>query len=260
MNYRTMICLATMCLASTLALADAKQVPVKDGKPTSKEERIARVGGLLPRPGTPTGKIVFVNNQKAVPVEDLKATQERNSLKLRGLCHWTNDVPATVESAASVKQGLKANFALFIVDDAKLPMSLIAVEDKWAFVNIAPLKGSGVDGELLRQRAKNELARVFGGLCGGMSSQFKSKLMNTVDSPKDLNGCTDELPVDTTAKMMQYVELRGCKPLQLAPYSRACREGWAPPPTNDVQRAIWEKVHAIPDNPMKIEYDPKKGR
>ena len=34
-------------------------------------------------------------------------------------------------------------------------------------------------------------------------------------------------------------------------------EGWSPSPTNDVQRAIWEKVHAIPDKPLTIEFDPK---
>jgi len=261
MNYRTM-CLAAMCLASVTAAAEAagaqKRELSESERASMKAERIARVGGLLARPGTPAGRIVFVNNQTAVPAEDLKATQERNSVKLRGLCSWTNDVPATVESATAVRKGLKANFAVFVIDDAKMPMSLVAMEDKWAFVNVAPLKEAGADGELVRHRAKNELARVYGVLCGGAASQFKSKLMNTVDSPKDLNGCTDELPVDTTAKMMQYVELRGCKPLQLAPYSRACREGWAPAPTNDVQRAIWNEVHAIPDKPLTIEYKPKK--
>ena len=29
-----------------------------------------------------------------------------------------------------------------------------------------------------------------------------------------------------------------------ATYLRACHLGWAPPPTNDVQRAIWEKIKA----------------
>ena len=34
----------------------------------------------------------------------------------------------------------------------------------------------------------------------------------------------------------------------------------APAPTNEFQKAVWDKVHAIPQNPMKIEFDPKKGR
>ena len=40
----------------------------------------------------------------------------------------------------------------------------------------------------------------------------------------------------------------------------ACREGWASAPTNDVQKAIWDKVRAIPDKPLTIEYDPKKDK
>ena len=43
-------------------------------------------------------------------------------------------------------------------------------------------------------------------------------------------------------------------------HKKACQEGWAPAPTNDVQKAIWEKVHAIPDKPMTIEFDPKKDK
>ena len=44
------------------------------------------------------------------------------------------------------------------------------------------------------------------------------------------------------------------------PYRQACKEGRAPVPTNDVQRAIWNKVHQIPDSPLVIEFDPKRDR
>ena len=43
-------------------------------------------------------------------------------------------------------------------------------------------------------------------------------------------------------------------------YSAAVQEGWAPTPTDTVQKAIWDKVNATPKTPMKIEFDPKKGR
>ena len=39
-----------------------------------------------------------------------------------------------------------------------------------------------------------------------------------------------------------------------------CQEGWAPPPTNEYQRAIWNDVHKIPEKPMKIDFDPAKGK
>ena len=41
-----------------------------------------------------------------------------------------------------------------------------------------------------------------------------------------------------------------------ATHRRACHLGWVPPPTNDVQRAIWEKIKADkergPTNPITI--------
>ena len=43
-------------------------------------------------------------------------------------------------------------------------------------------------------------------------------------------------------------------------YKDACEAGWASKPTNIWQKAIWDKVHTTPKNPMKIEFDPKKGR
>ena len=41
-------------------------------------------------------------------------------------------------------------------------------------------------------------------------------------------------------------------------YRKACEEGWAPAPTNDVQKAIWDKVHAMPTEPIKIKPETKK--
>ena len=62
--------------------------------------------------------------------------------------------------------------------------------------------------------------------------------------------------------MKKYMAARGVTPHYRCPYFKACEEGWAPAPTNEYQRAVWEKVHAIPDKPMKIEFDPatQKGK
>ena len=38
------------------------------------------------------------------------------------------------------------------------------------------------------------------------------------------------------------------------------QQGWAPAPTNEVQQAIWDKVHQIPDKPITIEFDPKTDK
>ena len=48
----------------------------------------------------------------------------------------------------------------------------------------------------------------------------------------------------------------GITPYRRTTYREACQEGWAPQPTNDVQKAIWEQVKADkergPTNPITI--------
>jgi hypothetical protein len=34
----------------------------------------------------------------------------------------------------------------------------------------------------------------------------------------------------------------GIKPARMTTYRKACEEGWAPMPTNSVQKAIWDEV------------------
>ena len=50
--------------------------------------------------------------------------------------------------------------------------------------------------------------------------------------------------------------------LRKVSYKRACIEGWAPAPTNDIQKAIWEQAKADkergPTNPIKIPPPKKK--
>jgi len=44
---------------------------------------------------------------------------------------------------------------------------------------------------------------------------------------------------------------------KLVPYLKACQEGWAPVPTNDYQKAVWERVRSEkergPANGLRIE-------
>lgn len=55
----------------------------------------------------------------------------------------------------------------------------------------------------------------------------------------------------------------GFEPAVVATYLTACREGWAPAPTNDFQRAIWERALSEkergPTNPIRI-LPPNQGK
>ena len=60
------------------------------------------------------------------------------------------------------------------------------------------------------------------------------------------------------ANVMDVAEKFGLKAYRPTAYIRACMEGWAPAPTNDIQKAIWDKVHAMPTAPLAIKPETKK--
>ena len=44
--------------------------------------------------------------------------------------------------------------------------------------------------------------------------------------------------------VLTAAKARAITPVPRTTYRRACYEGWAPAPTNEFQKAIWEKVKA----------------
>lgn len=245
-------------MTTTLATFAATNSLTPEQRAEHKAAVVARVGGLLPRPGTPSGRIAIVNSQSIVAIDAFKTTYAKFANRVKGVDYWTVADSVGVETALSEKKKHYAQFAVFIVDSKSLPMSLIALEECWAIMNIRPLVDGCLDKALVMHRAKNEFARVLGIICGGASSQFPSAIMNEVSKPTDLNGCTDDLPVDVTAKIPRYLENHGVKGERITSYRKACEEGWAPAPTNDVQKAVWDKVHALPTEPIKITPETSK--
>ena len=96
-------------------------------------------------------------------------------------------------------------------------------------------------------------------LCGAASSRFKGNIMD-VTKLEDLDLIEDGLPMDNISSMAQHLQKLGLTRERIVPYRKAVQEGWAPAPTNEYQKAVWDKVHALPKNPMKIEFNPKKGK
>ena len=64
----------------------------------------------------------------------------------------------------------------------------------------------------------------------------------------------DRVPMDKVQAIGAYLAAHGVTPLVTAHYRQACKQGWAPAPTNEYQKAIWDQVHEIPTEPLKIKY------
>ena len=103
---------------------------------------------------------------------------------------------------------------------------------------------------------------AFGGFATtAPNGKIVKSILSPLYSVKDLDNMkmTGIGPGQCNA-IYESMALLGVQAARPVVYSVACRQGWAPAPTNAIQKAIWDKVHAVPATPMKIEFDPKKGR
>lgn len=217
-----------------------------------------RNGGNLKLPGSQQGVIYYVNAQKRAPAEWLAQNAEVFAKHAKIAIEV---VDGTFEFPNPKIQG---NASLFVIDDETLPPLLSAPESRWAMVNVAPLaKGAGAKPQFFAARVQKELTRGFSLLAGTQTSNYPNSLLGCVTKPEDLDIFEDcRLPVDILGRFTPYLEGYGVKPYVLSTYKKACQEGWAPAPTNDVQQAIWDKVQADkergPSNPIRIPPPAKK--
>lgn len=251
--------------ASATSQVDAAKAVQRRTTPYTMEEIAARraksqqilmqkVGGTVPRPGTQKGEIFYVNCQTRAPQtwidESIAYFREETKFKI-------SSKTGTFDFANPVIYG---NSTLYVIDDEKMPAFLVAPDDRWAFVNIAPLANEQRPA-FFQARVKKQLSRGFAYLCGAANSQYPMALTRGLKDISDVDRNMDyRLPVDIFQRFRTYMEPLGVTPQVTVIYRKAVQEGWAPAPTNEWQKAVWDKVHAVPANPMKIEFDPKKGR
>lgn len=198
----------------------------------------------------PKGKVIeVINRQSVVPQSSLQAAAD--SVKFHSI------LPINFVSEKSDKAGV----VIEIVNEGSAPVILAAPDNGWAKLNVARLMEDVPTDIIRNQRVVKQFWRTLGAAMGVGVSAFQPCLMRNMTTLKDLDKCKVDRPGPSTLNSINESALFfGIEPLKVASYMKACEEGWAPAPTNDVQKAIWDKVHATPKNPLKIEFDPKKGR
>ena len=255
---KLLFAIAAMCMILAMPAESAepqmKRLSTIDRKVKLEAVVNQRVGGFIERPGTAKGVITYVNCQQRAPKawidESIAYFSEVTKFKI-SYAVGTFDIK---------NPKVDGNVSIFIVDDEVLPTLLIAPENRWALVNIAQIAREKRP-IFFEQRTKKELSRAFAYLCGATASRYERTLTRGITSQEELDKNPDyELPMDVVQRFWDYMKPLGVIPVQRTTYLKACQEGWAPQPTNDVQKAIWNQVHAIPDKPMTIEFDPKKDK
>ncbi len=251
------VMIAAAAVAGTNETANVNKAVAPAARPESVASIVERnTGGRIKAFYKTTKKVYYINAQRRVGKGVIEAARAKMETALRTPIDFAEGMFDFPEPK------IMGELSFYVIDDEKLPMSLVAPEGRWAFVNVAQLaKGRGKEPQFLEARVRKECARVACMLFGGISSTYRQNLLSFVGSPEDLDKFeTDGLPVDGPMRCQRYLLSLGVKPYRITTYRKACQEGWAKPPTNDVQRAIWKEVHSIPDKPMTIEFDPKKDK
>ena len=253
---------AACCLLAGVAGAVEK----KDKPKLSPEEqarlRMERTGGDIVIPGESSGHVSVVNLQAKAPEAELQAAVRairHNSPYVfkffkpelptcEGCCKWTE-----------LKKSLKAEVLIVVVDDPKMPNLISAPEDNWAVVNVANLVEDLSDADAKKKffapRVRKEFLRAFAYAMGAGGSSFKNNIM-TAEKVRELDYCREFIPADATRTIMTRLEKRGVRPETVMTYAQACAFGVAPMPTNEYQKAIYERIRSEkergPSNALKI--------
>lgn len=211
------------------------------------------LGGEIFIPGK--GRLAVVNCQARID----KATVEKAVRTFNSNTRVKIDiVTGEYRAAEGIRQFAvprDAAAALYIIDDPAMPMSLIAPESPWGVVNVgmfANIKSA----PLADNRFIKEFIRAACLTFGGGRSAYDETVMGKVAKGEDLDGLSGTaISAYQVMGIVKNLSDLGVTQFKMTNYRKACQEGWAAQPTNDVQRKIWDEVHSAPTKPMKITFD-----
>ena len=223
-------------------------------------------GGMVRNTANQRGRVVFANAQKTLSTEALAEPIQKvaGHMKIAMDVISIDAVPAAKDLPAWLKAE-KINAVVFVVEKDDCGALLVAPEERWAQVNVAALVTPNMEEGRHLDRARKEMLRAFAYLCGGFTSQYQDVLTHAVTNVRQLDFARNaDLPIDVINRILNHLQGLGVTPYVETTYRNACRQGWAPPPANDIQKAVWERVNAEkekgPQNAMKITLDPANAK
>ena len=253
-----MLFAAAAALAASLCVADEpaekKIYPVP---PDKMAEFIAKTGGMIDPP--PGGKSLVLLDAREKDSSTLSNLLVAAEMQLSISCEERDVKLAAADDPVKTAFGVRRDGAGAVVlfyEREGCPVLTAYPEDAVVLVNLQPLQDPTYN--VYRKRLVKEFWRSVALALGGYGNQMQ--LMSALQpafSVKDL----DEVrgvslsPLQINAIQNAKGKL-GIFGKRSVPYSRACREGWAPPPTNDVQRALYNRFND-PASRFRRDFRPK---
>lgn len=257
-------------LLSLAAIAVVEAAPKKEltldeiqaRREAFKARFYSKTGGVLERKTTKGRRIAYLNMQSRVSDKAVAEVLEtQNRIVRRVITFERLEGMFDIATVPEVMKKADVAEAIFIVDDPVMPSLLVAHESKWALINVAALASDKSDQVILDERVRLEMWRALALLNGAGNSVMGKCVLKSVFKNSDLDALgAKAFSPEPLNKIFQHLDLTDVAKRETCTYRKACEEGWAPAPKDDVQRKIWNEVRSIPQKPMKIEFDPKKGR
>ncbi len=252
------VVLAALAAALAGFAAEGEYVSVVTGKPVPKngkytveqikarDERVLKkTGGFLHQAAE--GPRALFLDARAKPTRALDEVARVYKLATR----LDADVAKEARGAAEPLAQAKAKMAsakplmLVMVVDGRPGDPILAVypEERVGVVNADRLKG-GDDPSAPEMRVTKEVWRAVGFIGGLGFSPAENDIMQPIYSLRELDANRFPFIQPMNMARMQGGLWRrfGVKRERRVPYRVAVKEGWAPPPTNDVQKAVWDEV------------------
>ena len=272
MNKLMVSCLSVLISVGTMAAdgqrkltqeeIEKRKAEIAAMTPAQKAERKAQIrarmearnGGVVEDHSRQRGRVLCVVEQKVVPVDRLRVVTDNIADMIRIAIDYVEAEGPTVSQAKKFLLDNRANLVISVVSRPEQPALLVAPEDRWAQVNVDALAG----GDVL-MRAQKEVSRALAFLTGAASTTFVETLVSPITTLAELDKVEDYvLPIDSIRTMENTVQSLGIVPYRKATYRVACKDGWAPAPTNDVQKTIWAEYHTLPSKPLEIKFESEK--
>lgn len=140
-------------------------------------------------------------------------------------------------------KGEKSPAVIYVYQgDKDGPILTIHMEDAIATINVTPLRS--ITSEIESDRLAKELFRAYGIILG---AYYSAKLPSVLEPVYGV-GQIDNIRVKMFSPQHMSAIMHSAKLLDLpmlrpTTYQAACRMGWAPAPTNEFQKAIWDAAH-----------------
>lgn len=264
---KTLIIAIVAAMLTGEILADYPDVVKNDPRNTPeaiaarKLRRMTKTGGIIDDYRDYKGQFLYLNSQALVKVEEIeKLTVGTMNEFFRAKFAIMPSEKFEISKAVELMKKADAQAAVFLIDDLTLPTVLSSPEEKWSLVNVGKLAADKPDQATLSRRVRREMWRALA-FTLGYAAPDELCVLKPVHSLKDLDDLSanalSRFPVMAIKEALPKV---GIGSIHSCTYKKACEEGWAPAPTNEFQKGVWDLVHELPSKPIKVEFDPKNGK